>query len=143
MILLTACSSSNDHPIESIQNEMHYMDTDNQREYTITFLENGRADVAWYGRADDPESVTYVVSEELVEVEGQEPMNKITFDNFPSHSYGLSNSNNNSFMIEENDEGIVLRDYKEDDGVNVLRKDVDEVRVKATDERDIYLVKAE
>lgn len=144
MIFLTACNSSNDNSIDSIQNEMHYMETDNEREYAITFLEDGRADVAWYGREDDPESVTYSVSEEPIEVENQEPMKKITFDNFPSHSYGLSNTNDNSFLIDDTEDEIVLRDYKENDtGENVLRKDLDEARVKATEERDIFLVNGE
>lgn len=124
---------------------MHYIETDGERKYSITFLEEERANVAWYGNKDSPESVTYEISEEPVEVEGHDPMKKISFGNFPSNnSYDLSNSNNNSFLIDDTADNIVLRDYKEneEDGI-VLSKDYDAEFTSATEEDDIFLVKAE
>ncbi|WP_020006610.1 hypothetical protein [Salinicoccus albus] len=147
MIFLSACSVSNANAIESIQNDQHYIETDGERKYSITFLEDGRADVAWYGREDYPESITYEISEEPVEVEGQDPMKKISFADFPSNeSYDLSNSNDNSFLIEENENGVVLRDYRTDDqGKNYLKSDeeYENPGYPATEEEDIFLVEAE
>lgn len=146
MLLLSACNTSTNE-IENIQNEMHYIEVDDERKYSITFLEEGRADVAWYGNEDNPESITYEISEEPVEVEGHEPMKKISFGNFPSNnSYDLSNSNDNSFLIEDTSDNIVLRDYRtDDDGKNYLRSDknYELPGYSATEEDDIFLVKAE
>lgn len=142
IFFLSACNSSSDNAIENIQNEKYYMETDGKREYLITFLEDNRADVAWYSKEDETESVSYEVSKEQIEVEGQEPMNKITFDNFPSHSYGLSNANDNSFLVEESGDGIVLRDYKEnqEDNTVVLKKDFEGQFTSASEENDVFLV---
>ena len=56
LLLIAGCGNSSD-PIENIHDEMHYIEKDGDREYVITFLEEGRADVAWYGRQDIPESM--------------------------------------------------------------------------------------
>ena len=145
VLLLSACNTSNSNPIEKIQNEMHYMDVDNERQYVITFLEDNRADAAWYGREDSPESLTYEMSEDPVDVENQEPMQMISFDNMPTHSYGLSNSNDNSFLIDEIDEGIVLRDYtmNNEDNTLILSKDYEGAFTEATEENDIFLNEVE
>jgi len=146
VLLLSACNTSNANPMESIQNEMHYMDVDNERQYVITFLEDDRADAAWYGREDSPESLTYEVSEDSVEVENNNPMKMITFDNMPTHSYGLSNSNDNSFLIDETEEGIVLRDFSTDNEDNIyLKKDeeYEQPRFPATEDNDIFLNKVD
>lgn len=121
------------------------MEIDSEREYLITFSEDNRADVAWYSKEDEPESISYQVSEDQVEVEGQESMNKITFDNFPTHSYGLSNSNDNSFLIDETEDGIVLRDFKEskEDNTIVLKKDFEGEFTSASEENDVYLIQVE
>lgn len=145
MIFLTACNTSN-NAIKSIQNEMHYIETDGERKYSITFFEDGRADVAWYGREDNPESVTYQISEEPIEIQNHEPMRIISFDNFPSsHSYDLSNSNDNSFLIDSTEEELVLRDYRTDSEDNIyLKKDkeYEQPRFPATEEDDVFLVRA-
>ncbi|SOC45077.1 hypothetical protein SAMN05878391_2586 [Salinicoccus kekensis] len=73
-------------------------------------------------------------------------MKKITFGNFPSNnSYDLSNSNDNSFLIEDTGSGIVLRDYKvnEEEDIYVLSKDYEADFTSATEEDDIFLVEAE
>lgn len=145
MFLLSGCSSSNDNAIENIEDEKHYMETDNKREYVITFLEDGRADVAWYGKEDEPDSISYEISEEQVEVEGQDPMHKITFDDFPTHSYGLSNTNDNSFLIDETEDGIVLRDYRtSNEDKNYLKNDqnFEEPGYPATTKDDVFLVES-
>lgn len=144
MLLLSGCSTSNDNAIENIEDEKHYMETDDKREYVITFLEDGRADVAWYGKEDEPDSISYEISNEQVEVEGQDPMHKITFNNFPSHSYGLSNSNDNSFFIDESEDEIVLRDYQEnkEDNTYFLKKDFEGEFTSASEENDVFLVVA-
>lgn len=144
MLFLSACSSSNDNAIENIEDEKHYMETNDKREYVITFLEDNRADVSWYGKEDEPDSISYEISEEQVEVQGQDSMHKITFNNFPSHSYGLSNSNDNSFLIDESEDEIVLRDYQEnkEDNIYVLKKDFEGKFTSASEENDVYLVEA-
>lgn len=146
ILILSACGNSHANPIQSIENEMHYMDVDDEREYVITFLEDNRADVAWYGRENSPESVSFEMSEEKVEVLNQDPMYMISFDNIPTHSYGLSNSNDNSFLIDETEKGIVLRDYVENQDSEIyLRndKEFEKPRFEATEEEDIFLVKAD
>ena len=146
MIILSACNASNANAIEGIQDDKHYIETDGERKYSITFLEDGRADVAWYGREDQPESITYEISEEPVEVEGKDPMKRISFSNFPSNeTYDLSNSNDNSFLIEENENGLVLRDYKENEqeDASVLSKDYEGDFTSATEEDDVFLVEDE
>lgn len=144
MLLLSGCSTSNDNAIENIEDEKHYMEMDDKREYVITFLEDGRADVAWYGKEDEPDSISYEISEEQVEVEGQDSMHKITFDNFPTHSYGLSNANDNSFLIDETEDEIVLRDYQEnkEDNTYFLKKDFEGKFTSASEENDVFLVVA-
>lgn len=142
-IFLSACGSSEDHPIEDIYGEQHYMETDKEREYTIAFYEDGRADVAWYGMEDNPESLTYEISEEKTAVENEDSMHMISFHNFPSHSYGLSNSNDDSFLVDSTEDGIVLRYYdKTQEGKTYLKKDknFEEAGYPASDKRDIYLV---
>lgn len=145
LLLIAGCSSSSD-PIENIQDDMHYIEKDGDREYVITFLEDGRADVAWYGMEDRPESITYEVSEEPIEVENEEPMKSIHFDNFPStEKYGLSNFNDNTYLIDDSEEQLVLRDYrttKEDVVYLKTDKDFEKPRYPATEEDDIFLVKA-
>lgn len=145
LLLVAGCGNSSD-PIENIQGEMHYIEKDGDREYVITFLEDGRADVASYGRQDVPESITYEISEEPVEVENEEPMKSIRFDNFPSHEkYGLSNINDNTWLIDESEEQLVLRDYSYNSKSNKtsLKKDLESDFIKQTEENDIFLVKVE
>src|SRR5699024_8657067 len=146
LLLVAGCGNSSD-PIQNIQDEMHYIEKDGDREYVITFFEDGRADVAWYGMEDRPESITYEISEEPIEVENEEQMKSISFDNFPSREkYGLSNRNDNTYLIDDSEEQLVLRDFEttKEDAVYLKKdKEFETPGHPATEEDDIFLVTAE